>query len=36
MTMSRRYLLLATAATAAFAVVPARAAEPILTDDGLY
>lgn len=36
MTMSRRYLLLATAATAAFAVVPTRAAEPILTDDGLY
>lgn len=36
MTMSRRYLLLATAAMSALAVVPARAAEPILTDDGLY
>ncbi len=36
MTLSRRHLLLATAAVAALAVVPARAAEPILTDDGLY
>lgn len=36
MTLSRRHLLLATAAISALAVVPARAAEPILTDDGLY
>ncbi|WP_137044973.1 thioredoxin family protein [Pseudolabrys sp. FHR47] len=36
MTISRRHLLLATAAISALAVVPARAAEPILTDDGLY
>lgn len=36
MTMSRRLLLLATAAASAMALVPARAAEPILTDDGLY
>lgn len=36
MTISRRHLLLATAAVSALAVVPARGAEPILTDDGLY
>jgi thioredoxin-related protein len=36
MTISRRHLLLATAAVSALAVIPARGAEPILTDDGLY
>lgn len=36
MTISRRHLLLATAALSASAVIPARGAEPILTDDGLY
>lgn len=36
MTISRRHLLVATAAASALAVVPARGAEPILTDDGLY
>lgn len=36
MTISRRHLLLATAALSASAIIPARGAEPILTDDGLY
>lgn len=36
MSISRRHLLLATAALSAGAMVPARAAGPILTDDGLY
>lgn len=36
MTLSRRQLLLATAAVSALAAIPARGAEPILTDDGLY
>lgn len=36
MTISRRHLLRATAAVLVLTVVPARAAEPILTDDGLY
>lgn len=37
MTISRRRLMmLATVAASALALVPARAAEPILTDDGLY
>lgn len=36
MTISRRHLLLATAAVSALAAMPARGAEPILTDDGLY
>lgn len=36
MSISRRHLLLSTAALSASAVIPARGAEPILTDDGLY
>lgn len=36
MSISRRHLLFATAALSAGAMVPARSAEPILTDDGLY
>jgi thioredoxin-related protein len=36
MTLSRRYLLLGTVASAALGAAPARAEEPVLTDDGLY
>lgn len=36
MTISRRHILLATLAASVMTAVPARAAEPILTDDGLY
>jgi thioredoxin-related protein len=36
MILSRRQMMLGAAASAAFGMTPARAADPILTDDGLY
>jgi len=36
MTLSRRQLLLGTVASAVLGAAPARAEEPVLTDDGLY
>jgi thioredoxin-related protein len=36
MTLSRRHLLLGTVASAVLGAAPARAEEPVLTDDGLY
>jgi thioredoxin-related protein len=36
MTLTRRILLLGAAASGAFAISPARAGGPVLTDDGLY